>query len=149
MEEPLLLNIPNELTEIMLFKLDTPEWGLIPLDDFIATSNKGIFGIQACSRAFYLTYNCYFYHSRKYVKFGKEITKPGDRVDLELDVGKKQMTIRVWSASFKNPSTPAGLVQTIALEDNITYCWAVSVGMPGSKCSRQGLGSQSRITTRS
>jgi len=114
---------------------DDAVWGLIPFVDFIDASMMGIFTIEDCSRAFYLTSWCKFRHGRRNLArlFGQN-RKSGDRVEFELDVGKKQMTIRAWSDSSPDPSTPRLLIQPIALEDNVTYCWAVSVEMTGSKC---------------
>jgi len=114
-------------------------WGLIPLDDFSEGQDKGIVCIELCSRAFHLTYGCQFYLGMNHLSslFGEdgeaELLRSGDRVEFELNVGKQEMTIRAWSASFPDPSSPGMLLHTISLENNVTYCWAISVGMPGSK----------------
>ena len=115
-------------------------WGLIPLDDFSSTLDRGeVVCIELSSRAFHLTYGCYFYLGMNFLSSlfvedsEVEILRSGDRVEFELDVGKQEMTIRAWSTSFPDPSSPGVLVHTISLENNVTYCWAISVGMPGSK----------------
>mgnify|MGYP007061222561 CR=1 FL=1 len=127
------------------------KFGLVPLAEFTALVEKRVdlsfSSIQECARGYSLTYWGSFQYGGNTIadlfsgcaplppegRTSYELIRPGDTIEFELKLAEneQQITISAWSSTFSDPLP--FLKHTITLEDNITYCWAISAGMPGSQ----------------
>jgi len=119
--------------KLVEFQGDGGQFGLISLENFTTMSQiKGLFALYECTRPVCLTSLGSFlqggFQQVGLFPPGQGINE-GDMVELELDIAKQQLTMRVCSS---NPP-PIVLVRNITLEDNTIYCWAVSTLTRGSK----------------